>query len=352
MNKKILQYLEKLLNSSSPSGYEDKAREIWRAEMAAYADTVYGDTHGNSIAVLNKKGSPCVMLAGHIDEIGFQVQYISPEGYIYFKPIGGGFDTRNIPARRVVIHTASGPVPGVTGKPAGYYMSPENRDKTPEFSDLWIDIGIADGKQVKKMVKIGDPVTYSDGFAQLGPTTFISRGVDDRIGAFVVGEVLKYLQGKKFTPAVYSVATVQEEIGLRGAITSAYGINPDISFVVDVMFGDAPDSDKKKSGEIVLGKGPVVARGANINPKLFALIKKVAKTRKIAMQIEAVPGGTFTDANAIQLSRSGVTTALVSIPTRYLHSPVELFDIRDVEGAVKLIAETIIALDATNDFTL
>jgi endoglucanase len=292
------------------------------------------------------------MLAGHIDEIGFQVQYISPEGYIFFKPIGGGYDTRNIPARRVTIHTASGPVYGVTGKPAAYYMKPENRGKTPEFSDLWIDIGIDDGKQVKKMVKIGDPVTYSEGFDRLGPNTCISRGVDDRIGAFVVGEVLKSLQGRKFKPAVYSVATVQEEIGLRGAITSSYGINPGIAFVVDVMFGGAPDTDKKKSGAIELGKGPVVARGANINPKLFALIKDVAKTRKIPMQIEAVPGGTFTDANAIQLTRSGVTTALVSIPTRYLHSPVELFDIRDVEGAVKLIMETIIALDTIKDFTV
>lgn len=352
MNKKTVQYLANLLNAPSPSGYEDKARAIWRAEMAKYSDTVYGDTHGNSIAVLNKKGTPRVLLAGHIDEIGFQVQYISPEGYIYFKPIGGGFDTRNIPARRVTIHTDAGPVSGVTGKPAEYFMKPENRGKTPEFSDLWIDIGIDDAKQVKKLVKIGDPVTYSDGFDRLGPDTCISRGVDDRIGAFVVGEVLKRLQAGKLSPAVYSVATVQEEIGLRGAITSTYGIDPDIAFVVDVMFGAAPDTDKKKSGAIDLGKGPVVARGPNINPKLFALIKDVARTRKITMQVEAVPGGTFTDANAIQLCRSGVTTALVSIPTRYLHSPVELFDIRDVEGAVKLITETIIALDTISDFTV
>jgi endoglucanase len=352
MNKKTLQYLEKLLNVPSPSGYEDEARAIWRTELAAYADTVYGDTHGNSIAVLNKEGTPRVMLAGHIDEIGFQVKYISPEGYIYFKPIGGGFDTRNIPARRVIIHTASGPVNGVTGKPAGYYMRPEDRNKDLAFSDLWIDIGIHDGKQVKKMVKIGDPVTYSDRFNQLGPTTVISRGVDDRIGAFVVGEVLKRLHKKKIASAVYSVATVQEEIGLRGATTSAFGINPDVAFAVDVMFGAAPDTDKKKSGAIELGNGPVVARGPNINPKLFQLIKTVARTCKIAMQIEAVPGGTFTDANAIQLCRSGVTTALVSIPTRYLHSPVELFDIGDVEGAITLIAETIIALDGTHDFTV
>ena len=350
MKKKKLTFLKKLLNSHSPSGYEDAARAIWRAEMKEIADRVYGDTHGNSIAVVNPKAPLRVMLAGHIDEIGFQVQYICPDGYIYFTPIGGGFDTKNIPGRRVIIHTANGPLKGVTGKLAHYYMKAEDRNKSPEFSDLWIDTGIHDGKHVKKMVSIGDPVTYADGFEQMGPTTCISRGVDDRIGAFVVGEVLRYLQNKSFFPAVFSVATVQEEIGCRGAITSAYGINPHIAFAVDVTFGGAPDIDKKRSGNLILGKGPVVARGPNINPKLLALIVKTARAKKIPVQIDAVAGPTFTDASVIQLSRAGVATALVSIPTRYLHSPVELFDTRDVENAVQLIAETIIAMDATSTF--
>lgn len=351
MKKQTLKYLENLLNAPSPSGYEDQARAIWRSEMKKCADDVYGDTHGNSIAVLNKKGAMRVMLAGHIDEIGFQVNYISPEGYVHFRPIGG-FDTQIIPGRRVVIHTEKGPVKGVIGKKAIHLMKPEDRKKVPEFSDLWVDTGLNDGKKVKKMIDIGDPITYSEGFEHLAENTYVSRGVDDRIGSFVVGEVIRYLKGRKFSPAIYAVATVQEEVGLRGAKTSAYGIDPHVAFAVDVTFANTPDSNKKQTGEIELGKGPVLTRGANFNPKLYKLIKKVAKDNKIKLQLDAAPGGTGTDANAIQITRAGVAAALVSIPNRYMHTPVELFDLRDVEAAVKLIAETIIALDSKADFTV
>ena len=351
MKKSTLSYLKNLLDAPSPSGYEDAARAVWREEMSTVAERVYGDTHGNSIAVLNEKGKKRVMLAGHIDEIGFQVNYISDEGYLHFQPIGG-FDTQIIPGRRVIIHTAKGPLKGVIGKKAIHLMSPDERKKVPEFADLWIDLGLNNGKKVKKMVEIGDPVTYCEGFEHLIDSVYVSRGVDDRIGSFVVGEVLRYLKGRKFDPAVYAVATVQEEIGLRGATTSAYGINPDVAFAVDVTFANSLDSNKKKTGDIDLGKGPVVTRGPNFNPKLYDLIRTVAKTKKIPVQLDAASRGTGTDANAIQLTRAGVATALVSIPNRYMHTPVELFDIRDVEGAVALIAETIIALDAKSDFIL
>jgi endoglucanase len=351
VKKTTLRYLENLLNAPSPSGYEDKARAIWRTELAKSADEVYGDTHGNSIAVLNKKGAPRVMLAGHIDEIGFQVNYISPEGYVHFRPIGG-FDTQIIPGRRVVIHTEKGPVKGVIGKKAIHLMKPEDRKRVPEFSDLWIDTGISDGKKVKKLIDIGDPVTYAEGFEHLAENVYVSRGVDDRIGSFVVGEVIRYLKGKNVKSSVYSVATVQEEVGLRGAKTSAYGIDPDVAFAVDVTFANTPDSNKKQTGEIELGKGPVVTRGANFNPKLHKLIKKVAKAQKIKIQLDAAPGGTGTDANAIQITRAGVAAALISIPNRYMHTPVELFNMRDVEAAIKLIAETIRVLDGTCDFTV
>jgi len=351
MKKSVIAYLENLMNQPSPSGYEDKARAVWRAEMQTIADRVYGDTHGNSFAVLNEQGSPRVMLAGHIDEIGFQVQYINDDGYIAFRSIGG-FDQPIIPGRRVLIHTANGPVKGVVGKKAIHLMKEEDRKKLTEIKDLWIDTGMDSGKKVKKLVAIGDPITYAEGFDLLTDTVFISRGIDDRIGAFVVGEVLRYLKGRKLSAAVCAVATVQEEVGLRGARTAAFSVNPDVGFAVDVTHALEAESNKKMIGDIALGKGPVVERGANFNPKLYDLIVQTAKKRKIAVQLSASPGGTGTDANAIQLNRAGVPTALISVPNRYMHTPVEMSDLRDVERCAALIAETILALTPAMDFVL
>ncbi|MCX7005356.1 MAG: M42 family peptidase, partial [bacterium] len=250
MKKPILEYLGNLLNAPSPSGYEDAARAVWRTEMKTVADRVYGDTHGNSVAVLNEQGSPRVMLAGHIDEIGFQASYINDEGYIAFQGIGG-FDEMIIPGRRVTIHTADGPVKGVIGKKPIHLMKQEDRKKPTEIGDLWIDIGLNDGKKVKKLVAIGDPITYTEGFELLNDNVFIGRGLDDRIGAFVVGEVLRQLRGKEFSAAVFAVATVQEEVGLRGARTSTFGIDPLVRIAVDVTHAsDHPEVDKRKVGDI------------------------------------------------------------------------------------------------------
>ncbi|MCX7847202.1 MAG: M42 family metallopeptidase [bacterium] len=346
-----IKYLEALLNAPSPSGYEDQAREVWRREMRTIADRVYGDTHGNSFAVLNENGMPRVMLAGHIDEIGFQVSYISEEGYVGFRALGG-FDEQIVPGRRVVIHTAHGPVKGVIGKKAIHLMKKEERDRKLSLDDLWIDIGVENGKKARKLVEVGDAITYAEGFEHLTGDVYIGRGVDDRIGAFVVGEVLRYLKGRRFSAAVYAVATVQEEIGLRGAHTSTFGVNPDVGFAVDVTHAMSADTNKKLLGDIRLGKGPVVSRGPNFNPKLYAQIMSVAKAKKIAVQVEAAPRGTGTDANVMQLTRAGVATALVSVPNRYMHTPVEMFNLTDVAQAIKLIAETILSFTAKTDFVI
>lgn len=351
MKKQTVNYLEQLLNEPSPSGYEDKARNVWRKEMKKVAESVKGDTHGNSIAALNGKGTPRVMLAGHIDEIGFQVNYISDEGYIYFQPIGG-FDIQIIPGRRVIIHNKKGQIKGVIGKKAIHLMTAEEGKKVPHFHDLWIDTGINDCKKLKKLVDVGDPVTYAEGFEHLHDQVYVARGVDDRIGAFVVGEVLKYIKGKKFDASVFAVATVQEEIGLRGATTSAFGIKPDVAFAVDVTFASSPATNKKQNGEIDLGGGPVVSRGPNFNPKLFDLVVATAKKKKIKIQLEAANRGTGTDANVIQLSRAGVASSLISIPNRYMHTPVEVFNMGDVENTIKLIAETILVLNSKSSFVI
>jgi len=351
MKKSSMTYLEKLLNAPSPTGYEDGARNIWRAEMKSFADKVYGDTHGNSFAVLNEKGKRKVMLAGHIDEIGFQVQSIC-DGVIKFQPLGG-FDTNIIPGRRVIIHTAKGDVPGVIGKKAIHLMSADERKKTTEFRDMWIDTGIYDEEELKKTVEIGDPITYGYTLEKLAHDVYVGRGVDDRIGAFIIGEVLRNLKGKDLGDlAVYAVATVQEEIGLRGAVTAAGSIKPEFGFAVDVCHCLMPGVGKDVVGDVTMGKGAVVTRGPNINPKLFDLVVKTAGKKKIAFQRDAACRGTGTDANAMQLSSGGVACQLISIPNRYMHTPVELFDMKDVESAIALMTETILAVDKKTSFVI
>lgn len=351
MKKSSMTYLEKLLNAPSPTGYEDGARNIWRAEMRSVADKVYGDTHGNSFAVLNEKGKRKVMLAGHIDEIGFQVQSIC-DGVIKFQPLGG-FDTNIIPGRRVIIHTAKGPLPGVIGKKAIHLMSADERKKTTEFRDMWIDTGIYDEEELKAAVEIGDPITYGYTLEKLAHDVYVGRGVDDRIGAFIIGEVLRNLKGKNLGDiAVYAVATVQEEIGLRGAVTAAGSIKPEFGFAVDVCHCLMPGVGKDVVGDVTMGKGAVVTRGPNINPKLFDLVVKTANKKKIIFQRDAACRGTGTDANAMQLSSGGVACQLISIPNRYMHTPVELFDMKDVESAIALMTETILAVDKKTSFVI
>ena len=351
MKTQNLNYLENLLNAASPSGYETEAREVWRKEMKTVADKVHGDTHGNSYAILKGNGSHRVMISGHIDEIGFQVKWIEADGYIRFQAIGG-FDTQIIPGRRVWIHTATGPVKGVIGKKAIHLMKPEDRKNIPEISDLWIDIGLNSDKEVKKIVSVGDCVTYVDCFEKLSDDICAARGVDDKAGAYIAGEVLRYLKGKKFAADVYAVATVQEEVGIRGAKTGAGKVNPTVAFAIDVDHANMPGVGDSLTGGVKLGGGPVINRGSNFNPKLFALIEKVAKAKKIPVQIKAQPGGTGTDANAIQLHGSGVPVALISIPNRYMHTPVELFSLSDIKNTIAIIAETILALTEKEDFVI
>lgn len=348
---KSLTFLKRLLEAPSPSGFEQPAQKIWRENVGKYADRIQTDVHGNCIGIINEEGSPRILLAGHCDELGFMVQYITDEGFLHFRTIGG-FDVNIIPGRRVKVHTKKGPILGVTGKKAIHVMTDEEKKKKAEIHDLWIDIGVADRKEAESLVSVGDPVTYTVGFEELRKDLAISRGFDDKAGSFAVGEVLRMLSGKSFKAAVYSVSTVQEEVGLRGARTSAFGINPKVGIAVDVTHAtDHPDMDKKRVGDIKLGSGPVIARGANINPVVEKMLIRTARDEKITFQIEAAPGGTGTDANAIQLTRAGVATGLVSIPLRYMHTSVETLSLKDVENVSKLLTAFILRLDDSVDFT-
>ncbi|MCE5250070.1 M42 family metallopeptidase [bacterium] len=338
MRKKSLDFLKHILSSPSPSGYEQPVQQLWRDYTKLFAD-VRTDSHGNTIGVLNPKGTPRVMFAGHCDEIGFLIRYIDDKGFLYFGPIGG-FDESIIPGRRVMIHTSKGPVPGVIGKSPIHLMKPDDRKKASEINDLWIDIGAKNKKAAAGLVSIGDPVTYLDDYLELKTGLAVARAFDNRIGSFIVAEILRVLsESKTLKAAVHSVSTVQEEIGLRGAHTSAYGVDPQIGIATDVTFAtDQPGVDPKHVGDIKLGGGPVIARGPNINPRVFDLLVETAKKKKIPYQIEGISRATGTDANAIQLTRAGVAAGLVSVPLRYMHTPVETLDPGDVENTVKLMA--------------
>ncbi len=340
MEQRSLNFLKELTNTPSPSGFEQPAQAIWCKYVNHFVDEVKKDVHGNAIAVINPRGRPKIMFCGHCDEIGLMVNYIDDKGYIYFRAIGG-IDTALLPGQRFYIHTKKGPILGVVGKKAIHLMEEEERKSAamPKIHTLWLDIGAKDKKEVEKVISIGDPITNIAGFERLKNDFVVARGFDDKMGSFVVAEMLRLLSRKKPKAAIFGVSTVQEEIGARGAKTSVYGISPDVGIAIDVTHStDYPDSNSKKTGEIKSGKGPVISRGANINPVVFEKLVETAREEKIPYQIEAAPGATGTDANAIQLNKAGVATGLISVPNRYMHTPVEVIVLSDLENAAKLLS--------------
>ncbi|MDB6128148.1 MAG: peptidase [Verrucomicrobia bacterium] len=334
-------FLTELLHARSPSGYESEAHAVFDRHVKPAADEYANDALGNRIATLNPAGDPVLMLAGHLDELGLIITYVNKDGFIYFDTIGG-HDRTVISGRRVIIQTAGGPVRGVTGKRAIHLMDEGDRKKVPEIHEIWIDIGAKTKKEALERIAIGDPATYDHEFELFHGSIGAARAFDNKVGAYVVGETLIRLsrEKKKLAAKVVSVGTSQEEIGVRGATTSAYAVNPHIAVAVDVGHAtDHPDCDNRRYGETKLGGGPILCRGANINPKVFARLLAAAKKAKIPYQLEADPRPTGTDARAIQMGRGGVATGLVSIPLRYMHTPSEVVDLEDVERCVKLLVE-------------
>lgn len=347
MRPKSFEFLKALAEAPSPSGYEQPAQKVFREYIRGCADEVKTDVLGNTFGYIRgKKNRPTVMLAGHCDEIGFMVTYIDDNGYVYFAPIGG-VDPQLLPGKRLWIHTAKGSVVGVVGRKPIHLIDPKEREKVVQMHNLFVDFGAKDKKEAEKLVKIGDPITFAVGLERLQGDRVVSRGFDDKMGSFVVGEVLRRIHGRKERPlcAVHGVSTVQEEIGLRGATTSAYQIQPDVGIAVEVGHAsDYPEVDKKRVGEYKLGAGPIIARGANINPLVYELLVKAAKRGRIPVQILGAPRATGTDANVIQLSRKGVATGLVSVPLRYMHTPAEVLSLKDLDATCDLLVEFIYLL--------
>ncbi|MGD8240702.1 MAG: M42 family metallopeptidase [Armatimonadota bacterium] len=351
MRKESVSFLQELVEAPSPSGFEQPAQRVVRDHVGAFSDEVRTDVHGNVIAAVNPGGSPRVMFAGHCDQVGMMVRFISKEGFVHFGSIGG-IDPVILPGSRVTVHADKGPVIGVIPRKAVHLMRGEERGKAKvQMSDLYIDIGATSRRTAERRVAIGDPITYELGMRTLHRDIVASPGFDDKIGSFIVMEALRLLSRRKLRAAVFAVSTVQEELGLRGARTSCFGIDPLVGIAVDVTHAtDYPGAEKKIGGDIRLGKGPVIERGANINPMVGELLLKAAKRKKIPHQIAGAPGATGTDANAMQISRAGVAAGLVSVPNRYMHTPVELVHLRDLTNAARLLAETTVRIDDKMDF--
>lgn len=350
MRRKSLEFLKAMLATPSPSGFEERIQAVCRDYAKPFADEVYKDVHGNQYHVRNKGAALRVMLAGHVDEIGLMVNTIDDNGFIGFVPIGG-VDAATLPGQRVCVHGAHETVPGVIGRKAIHLTPQEDRKKFTEIHQMWIDIGARDRKDAEGVVAIGDPITIDVGYAELRDHKVVARAMDDRIGAFVCLEALRLLEKRKPKVAVYCVTTVQEEIGLRGAATSAYGCHPHAGIAVDVAWAtDHPNGEGERYGKTAIHAGPILDRGPNINPVVRRGLVEAAAANGIPVQHRAAPRATGTDANAMQLSRDGVATAIVGIPNRYMHTPVELISLKDVDHAAKLLAEWVCTLEGDERF--
>jgi putative aminopeptidase FrvX len=344
------EFLKNLLSTPGPSGNEGAAASVWRTEAEKFAE-VRGDRMGNSLATLNGGGAPKVMLAGHIDEIGLMVTHVDGEGLLYFTGVGG-WDPQVLVGQRVLVQTQNGELPGVIGKKAIHLMEAEERKKVSQIKNLWIDIGAKDGDEAKERVRIGDVGVVEAGVLELPNGRIASRSLDNRTGAFVVLEALRLLSEEDGLAAeVIAVASVQEEIGLYGARGAAFGIDPDAAIAVDVTHAtDTPGIPKNEHGDHPLGSGPVITRATNLSPIVSDGLIAAAKEGDIAYSLEADSRSTSTDADAIQFTRAGIATGLVSVPNRYMHSPNEMVDLEDLENCARLIAAYVIGLGKDADF--
>ncbi len=353
LSPSAVSFLKRLLDAPAPSGFEAVAARAWRAEAETFADKVSSDVAGNSIAEVNPGGSPTIMLDGHIDEIGVIVQYIDDDGYVYIAPIGG-WDPQVLVGQRIRFLGNAGDVIGVVGKKPIHLMKSEDREHASKFSDLWVDIGAAKRAEAESRLSIGDPGVIDSRSHDFPNDRIVSRSIDDRIGAFIVLEALRRYAEKPGAARVVAAATTQEEIAWHGggALVCAHSVNPQIAIVVDVTFAtDHPNIEKKEIGEHKMGGGPIISRGALISPVVHTMLRDAAKKLEMPHAVHAVGRDTSTNADAIHIAREGVATGLVSIPNRYMHSPNEMVDLKDVDAAAALLAEFCRSVTAKTDLT-
>lgn len=338
----VYELLKRLSDAHGLSGFEGNIKSIVRKELEGYVDEISEDKLGNLIAI--KKGSGMsVMIASHMDEIGLMVQYIDDKGFIKFVGIGGWYNP-TLHTQRVLLHGTKGPVSGVIGSKPPHVMTPEDRKKEIKIEDLFIDIGASSAEEVAELgIEIGTPVTIEQELIRLANDRVTGKALDNRVGVLVLIETLKKM---KTSMTVYAVFTVQEEIGLKGAKVSAFALNPDIAIATDVTIpGDHPGVSKKEASP-EMGKGPVLViasasgRGLLADQRLTSWLRNAGDKMKIPYQLEVGDGGN-TDASIINLVRDGIPSIPLSVPSRYIHSPVEVVDLKDVQGTIDLLVEAL-----------
>jgi putative aminopeptidase FrvX len=340
MRPESLQFLETLVNTPSPVGHETRGLRVWLDYVAAFADETYSDAYGNCVAVLNKGGSPRLMLAAHADEIAMAVNFVTSDGYLHVRRTGG-IDPAITKAQRVTIHTRQGPVLGVVGNVAPHLTKGDADAKPPKIHELFIDIGVASKEEALKLVRIGDPITLNDRFETLRGDLAVARAFDNRIGTWAVAETLRLLKplAGELNAEICAVANVQEEVGLLGARQIAYSLHPDVALVVDVTHAtDYPTVDQRQHGEIKLGAGPAITHGGCNHPEVLARLESLAEALGIPLQHEAMSATSGTDTDVIFWTRGGIPSGLISLPNRYMHSPVEVVSLRDLERIPELMA--------------
>lgn len=353
--------LKELIDTPSPSGYEAPAAAVFKKNLHPTVE-IHTDVMGNTTGSLVKKPNTeppqarRVMLAGHIDQTGLQVRHIGDKGEIYMAAIGG-VDAHLTAGNRLRVHTRTGTLIGIVGRKPIHLTEGDERTKIQKLDDQVLDLGIGSPEKIKELVAIGDPITFDSPMDSFGvhPDHVCGAGFDDKAGVYVIQQVLNTFannySGEARPVSLHGVATVQEEIGCRGAVTSTHRINPDVAIALDVTFGTcAPGIDARRNGETKLGAGPVIYRGPNINPVLFDLLVETAKANNIPYQVASAPGATGTDARSMQLARDGAATALISIPTRYIHSPNEVIHLGDLDATINLLNAAMPAIAAAESF--
>ena len=347
-----LAFLKSLLDTPGPSGFEGAPAKLWRKQAATFAK-VTADVHGNSMAEVNGGGSPTIMLAGHIDEIGVIVTYVDDDGYGYIQPIGG-WDPQVLIGQRLRFLARDGDVFGVVGKKPIHLIRTEEREKATKLTEMWVDFGFQNRKEAEKFISVGDPGVIDSRTLEFPNGRIVSRSIDDRIGAYVVLEAARRYAENPGAARVVAVATTQEEIAAHGggAGVCATCIGPQMAIVVDVTFAiDHPGLEKKEHGDAKIDGGPVLTRGSIISPVAFNLLRSTAEENSIPFSLQAAGRDTGTDADAIHIAREGVPTALVSVPNRYMHSPNEMVSIEDLNRTAELNAQTCRKVTAKTDFT-
>jgi putative aminopeptidase FrvX len=353
MNDDAKEFLFSLLNVPSPTGFEAEAQKTWISHISRYSDSVDNDAYGNAWAIRNgQKEGLTLMVEAHADEIGFIIQNIGDEGFLYVNKIGGS-DRAIARGKRLKILGDRGPVIGVIGNTA-IHLREKDDDKIPEVHQLFVDIGAKSRAEVESRgIRVGHPAIFTDAVETITTDRVVGRAIDNRIGGFILTQLFDGLSSLTERPAatVIGLNAVQEEIGGFGAKMATYRLDPKIALVLDVTHAtDSPGIDRNKHGSIKLGGGPSVTHGSANHPRLVAQLIETSRRVDIQLQNEAASRTTGTDTDSIFQSKQGIPSALVSIPLRYMHSTVEMVDLRDVESCVRLLREFVVGLTDLSEF--